>query len=43
MPMETTIFVVFTLVAFCGFAATLWGVDRFSSATRRTRHPLPGE
>lgn len=43
MPTDTAIFVAFTLVAFCGFAAVLWGVDRYSRATRRANHPLPGE
>lgn len=43
MPTETVIFLAFTILSFGGFAATLWGVDRYSRAVRRERHPIPGE
>lgn len=43
MPTDTALFLAFTILSFGGFAATLWGVDRYSRATRRARHPLPGE
>lgn len=43
MPMETVLFLAFTLLAFGGFAGTLAYVDISTKATRRQNHPLPGE
>ncbi|MCS0493710.1 hypothetical protein [Ancylobacter mangrovi] len=43
MPTETLYFLIFTLIAFGGFAVTLAYVDASTKRTRRHNHPLPGE